>query len=150
MSMNIKTDMCVDDEPSRRGCIKTLLRMSGLRPTRQRVELADRIFGRGRHLTAEDLHSEVHASGQEMSLATVYNTLHQFQSSGLIRELSFKGTRAVFDTDTSGHHHFYILDDDKIIDMEPGAVSVTDVKSVPEGYEVAKIEIVVSLRKVEI
>lgn len=149
MSQNVMTDLCVDDEPSRRDCIKTLLRMSGLRPTRQRVELANRIFGRGRHLTAEDLHSEVRAADQEMSLATVYNTLHQFQSTGLIRELSFKGTRAVFDTDTSGHHHFYLVDDDKIIDMEPGAVSVTEVQSVPEGYEVSKIEIVVSLRKLQ-
>lgn len=136
-----------ESEQSRRSCLTTLLRISGLRPTRQRIELADRLFGRDRHLTAERLHTEVRESGQDMSLATVYNTLHQFQSGGLIRELSFKGPRAVFDTDTSGHHHFYMLDHDKIVDMEPGAVTVSEIKSIPEGYEVAKVEVVVSLRK---
>src|SRR5262245_7982586 len=84
------------------------LRKAGLRPTRQRLALAQLLFGRGdRHVTAEGLHEEAVGAGMPVSLATVYNTMHQFTAAGLLREVTVDGTRTYFDTNTGDHHHFY-------------------------------------------
>src|SRR5512139_1168978 len=80
------------------------LRSAGLRPTRQRVLLAELLFSKGdRHVSAEMLHSEVIGVGEQVSLATVYNTLHQFTDAGLLRELAIDGSKAFFDTNVSNH-----------------------------------------------
>lgn len=134
-------------EPSRRACLAATLRMAGLRPTRQRLDLASRLFGRDRHVTAEALHQEAAAYGQEMSLATVYNTLRQFQSSGLVRELAVEGMRSVFDTDTSRHHHFYLEEEARILDIPAASLAVSDLPGIPDGYEVSRVEVVVRLRR---
>ena len=87
--------------------IETRLRHSGLRPTRQRVALADLLFAKGdRHLTVEELHEEAVTAGVPVSLATVYNTLHQFTEAGLLREVAVDGSKTYFDTNTDDHHHF--------------------------------------------
>lgn len=134
-------------EPSRRACLATVLRMSGMRPTRQRLDLAEHLVGRDRHVSAEELYLEVSNAGQEMSLATVYNTLRQFQSSGLVRELAFEGMRSVFDTDTSRHHHFYFADEARIIDIPGDRLAVSALPGIPGGYEVDRVEVVVRLRR---
>lgn len=134
-------------EPSRRACLAAILRMTGIRPTRQRLDLADRLIGRDRHVTAEALYLEVSNAGQELSLATVYNTLRQFQSSGLVRELAFEGMRSVFDTDTSHHHHFYLTDEARIVDIPGEQPAIRDLPGVPQGYEVDRVEVVVRLRR---
>ncbi|MEE8438910.1 MAG: Fur family transcriptional regulator, partial [Micropepsaceae bacterium] len=86
----------------------TKLRAAGLRPTRQRLGLAALLFGaKDRHVSAEKLHEEASAAGIRVSLATVYNTLHQFTALGLLRELSVDGARTYFDTNMGDHHHFY-------------------------------------------
>ena len=88
---------------------RKLLRRAGLRPTRQRVALATLLFGNGdRHVTAEMLHEEAVRAGERVSLATVYNTLHQFKRAGLLREIAIGGQRAYFDTNTSNHNHFFV------------------------------------------
>src|ERR1700761_3175930 len=85
------------------------LRGAGLRPTRQRVALARLLFSTGdRHVTAEHLHGEAQANAIRVSLATVYNTLHQFTSAGLLREVVVEPGRSYFDTNTTDHHHFFI------------------------------------------
>ncbi|SFZ86841.1 Fur family transcriptional regulator, iron response regulator [Devosia enhydra] len=134
-------------EPSRRACLATILRMAGLRATRQRMDLADRLVGRDRHVTAETLYLEASAAGEDLSLATVYNTLRQFQGAGLVREIAVEGLRSVFDTDTSRHHHFYFADEDRIIDIPPGHLLVPDLPEGPEGYEVDRLDIIVRLRR---
>lgn len=136
-------------ESSRRACLTAILRMAGMRPTRQRLDLADRLIGRDRHVTAEELYVEAAAGGHELSLATVYNTLRQFQSSGLVRELAFEGMRSVFDTDTSRHHHFYLTEESRIIDIPADSLLVPDLPGVPDGYEVNRVEVVVRLRRKE-
>ncbi|MEQ8935098.1 MAG: Fur family transcriptional regulator [Amphiplicatus sp.] len=84
------------------------LRSVGLRPTRQRLALAKLLFdGRDRHLTAEKLHVEAQAAAIPVSLATVYNTLHQVTDAGLLREIAVDASRSYFDTNTSDHHHFF-------------------------------------------
>src|SRR4029453_3125411 len=88
--------------------VSKLLRQAGLRPTRQRVALALLLFGSGdRHVTAEMLHEEAVRSGERVSLATVYNPLHQFQRAGLLREIAIGGQRAYFVTKTSNPHPFF-------------------------------------------
>jgi Fur family iron response transcriptional regulator len=134
-------------ELSRRACLTAILRMAGLRPTRQRLDLANRLIGRDRHVTAEDLYVEATAGGQEMSLATVYNTLRQFQSSGLVRELAFDGMCSMFDTNTSSHHHFYLADESRILDIPADSLAVSDLPGIPDGYEVSRVEVVVRLRR---
>jgi Fur family transcriptional regulator, iron response regulator len=89
--------------------VSKLLRRAGLRPTRQRVALAALLFGNGdRHVTAEILHEEAVKAGERVSLATVYNTLHQFERAGLLREIAIGGQRAYFDTNISNHNHFFV------------------------------------------
>lgn len=122
--------------------------MCGLRPTRQRVGLASQIVGVERHFTAEELHREVVASGHELSLGTVYNTLQQFERMGLVRELVLEGMKAVYDSDTSRHHHFHVMDEDSIIDIPAGALVLRDLPPVPDGYEVNRVEVIVRLRRI--
>ncbi|RUM99325.1 transcriptional repressor [Pseudaminobacter arsenicus] len=124
------------------------VRDAGLRPTRQRVALANLIFAKGdRHLSAEELHEEAVSAGVPVSLATVYNALHQFTEAGLLRILAVEGSRTYFDTNTSDHHHFFIEGENKIFDIESGPVTVLDLPEPPEGMEIANVDVVVRLRR---
>ena len=128
--------------------IATRLRQAGLRPTRQRCSLAALLFGQGdRHVSAEALHEEAVKSGVRVSLATIYNTLHQFQQSGLLRELAIDGQRSYFDTNTSNHNHFYIEDLGQLIDIPGSTVRVDGVPQPPEGMRISHIDVVVRLVK---
>lgn len=133
---------------ARRACITALLRSADLRPTRQRIALAHLLFGgEDRHVTAELLHEEVSKSGERISLATVYNTLHQFQRAGLIRELAIDGAKTYFDTNTSNHNHFYIEQDGEVIDIPSQGLSVEGVPEPPAGMRISHIDVVVRLVK---
>ena len=128
--------------------IRQKLSEAGLRPTRQRVALAELLFAKGdRHLAAEDLHLEAIESGVPVSLATVYNTLHQFTDAGMLRILSVEGSRTYFDTNTSDHHHFYIEDDARVVDVPVSDLRVENLPEPPEGLEVANIDVVIRLRR---
>ena len=86
-----------------------MLRQVGLRPTRQRMALGWILFGKGdRHLTAEVLYEEATRAKVPVSLATIYNTLHQFTEVGLLRQVAVDGSKAYFDTNASAHHHFFV------------------------------------------
>ncbi|HIM76747.1 MAG TPA: transcriptional repressor, partial [Rhodospirillales bacterium] len=96
------------------------LRGAGLRPTRQRLALAKMLLeGPDRHVTAEILHAEAQAASIRVSLATVYNTLHQFTAAGLLREIVVDSQRSYFDTNTSDHHHFFFEGSNRLDDI-PG------------------------------
>ena len=91
--------------------LRAKLRRSGLRPTRQRVALGWLLFAKGdRHITAEKLYDEASGARVPVSLATVYNTLHQFTEAGLLREIAVDGSKTYFDTNLSDHHHFLVED----------------------------------------
>ena len=123
------------------------VRDAGLRPTRQRVALADLLFAKGdRHLSAEELHEEALAAGVPVSLATVYNALHQFTDAGLLRILAVEGAKTYFDTNTSDHHHFFVEGENKVFDIMSGPVTVTNLPEPPEGMEIVNVDIVVRLR----
>jgi len=129
--------------------IRRKLQTAGLRPTRQRVALAELLFAKGdRHLAAEDLHGEAVVSGVAVSLATVYNTLHQFTDAGMLRILSVEGSRTYFDTNTSDHHHFYMEEDGEVVDVPVSTqLKVENLPEPPEGMEVANIDVVIRLRR---
>jgi Fur family transcriptional regulator, iron response regulator len=130
--------------------IETKLRDAGLRPTRQRIDLALILFGNGdRHVTAEELHGEACANNVSVSLATVYNTLKQFTECGLLREVAIEGTRAYFDTKVSDHQHFFFEDNGELIDLEPGHEVVVSVPKLPEGTRIARVDVLIRLEKVK-
>ncbi len=123
-----------------------LLRMTGLRPTRQRVALAELLFGRGdRHFTAEMVHAEAVKNGVPVSLATVYNTLHQFVEAGLLREVAIEGSKTYFDTKISNHFHFFFEKDGTLVDIEPANIKVENLPKPPEGMEITRIDVLVRL-----
>jgi Fur family iron response transcriptional regulator len=122
------------------------IRSAGLRPTRQRLALAKLLFGgEDRHVTAETLHLEAQSEKVKVSLATVYNTLHQFTSAGLLREISVDGSRSYFDTNTGHHHHFYYEKDGKLRDIPDGVISIDKLPSAPEGTKIKSVDVVVTI-----
>jgi Fur family iron response transcriptional regulator len=123
-----------------------MLRQSGLRPTRQRLALGRLLFGSGdRHVTAEQLHAEVSALGEHVSLATVYNTLHQFKKAGLVRELAIEGSKAYFDTNTSNHNHFLLESSGELMDIPGDAIRVEGLPQPPDGMKITHVDVVVRL-----
>ena len=123
------------------------LRGVGLRPTRQRIALASLLFcGGDRHFTAEQLHAEAVAADTRVSLATVYNTLHQFVDAGLLREVSVAQGRSWFDTNTGSHHHFYHVDRGELRDIPGCGVRVAALPIAPEGTCIERIDVVVRVR----
>jgi len=134
--------------PSRKPCLTAVLRMAGLRPTRQRVALAELLFaGPHRHVSAEQLHGEAGSLNVNVSLATIYNTLHQFQQAGLLREVAVDASRSYFDTDTSDHHHFYLEDEQRMIDIPPDSIVIQSLPEPPRGMVVTHVDVVVRVKK---
>ena len=121
-----------------------LLHNAGLRPTRQRMALARLLFDEdNRHVTAEDLHRDAKKANIPVSLATVYNTLHQFTSAGLLREMVVEPGRAYFDTNLTSHHHFFFEDTGKIEDIPDNQVSVSQLPKIPKGTALNRVDVVV-------
>ena len=129
--------------------VREKLRQVGLRPTRQRVSLAWLLFGKGnRHITAEMLYEEALHARVPVSLATIYNTLHQFTEVGLLRQLMVDGTKAYFDTNPEEHHHFYVEDEQRLLDL-PADVVQPLISIAPEGYEVSNVELLVRINRTQ-
>lgn len=127
--------------------LRERLREAGLRPTRQRIALARLLYGRGnRHVSAEGLHEEAVSARVPVSLATVYNTLHQFTQAGLLREIAVDGTKTYFDTNTSDHHHFFNEVDGCVSDIPAARLSLGSIPEPPEGMEISRVDVVVRIR----
>ena len=125
------------------------LRAAGLRPTRQRMELAAHLFrGHDRHVTAESLHDEVAEAGIKVSLATVYNTLHQFTAAGLLRQVVVDAARGYFDTNTGDHQHFFLEEEGSLIDIPGEAITVEGVPAAPAGMTVDRVDVVVRVKRI--
>jgi Fur family iron response transcriptional regulator len=124
------------------------LRQAGLRPTRQRVELAGLLFcDQDCHVTAESLHDEVSKAGLKVSLATVYNTLHQFTEAGLLRQVIVDAARSYFDTNTGDHQHFFLEKEGLLIDIPGDTIAVAGVPNPPAGLSVDRVDVVVRVRR---
>src|SRR3954453_20912270 len=128
--------------------VKSMLRDVGLRPTRQRMALGWILFAKGdRHLTAEMLYEEATKAKVPVSAPTVYNTLHQFTDVGLLRQVAVDGSQAYFDTKVSNHHHFFVEGENALVDIPNAEVMLDRLPHARDGYEVARVDVVVRLRK---
>jgi Fur family iron response transcriptional regulator len=124
------------------------LRHAGLRPTRQRVELAGLLFNDSdRHVTAESLHDDITKAGVKVSLATVYNTLHQFTEAGLLRQVIVDAARSYFDTNTGDHQHFFLEKEGLLIDIPGETIAVAGVPTPPPGLAVERVDVVVRVKR---
>jgi Fur family iron response transcriptional regulator len=128
---------------------KTWLIKADLRPTRQRLALAALLVGDGqdRHVTAEGLHDAVLSTGDRVSLATVYNTLKAFCDAGLMQEVTVDGSRSYFDTRMDDHPHFHFEDSGRLTDAPAAKLEIRALPDVPDGYEIAKLDVVIRLRR---
>jgi Fur family iron response transcriptional regulator len=121
-----------------------LLRAAKLRPTRQRLALARMLFDKGdRHVTAEQLHGEAQAASVRVSLATVYNTLHQFIAAGLLREVVVDPGRSYFDTNVSDHHHFFHEETGRLQDIPGERLGVAELPAPPAGTQIRRVDVII-------
>ncbi len=137
------SDMTAEHDRPYAGALAQLKRV-GLRPTRQRMALAKLLFDAGdHHTTAEQLHAAARKAGVSVSLATVYNTLHQFTEAGLLREVVVEAGRSYFDTNTRPHHHFFHEARGELIDIPEDSVAVNLLPDPPEGTEISQVDVIV-------
>ncbi len=125
------------------------LSSAGLRPTRQRVALAELLVGDGnhRHVTAESLFESAKNQGAAVSLATVYNTLRAFCEAGVLQEITVDGSKSYFDTNTHDHPHFYHENEGRLSDAPSEDLVIQQLPDAPEGFEIASVDVVIRLRK---
>ena len=122
------------------------LKEAGLRLTKQRIALGRLLFdGEDRHVTAESFHAEALREGVSVSLATIYNTLHQLTEAGLLRQVIVDGGKTYFDTNTSDHHHFYLECDGDLRDIPCGSIEVSGLPMTPDGTKVERVDVIVRL-----
>ena len=122
---------------------------AGLRPTRQRLALAELLVGDGRHrhVAAESLFEAARDSGVAVSLATVYNTLRAFCGAGVLQEITVDGSKSYFDTNTHDHPHFYWEDEARLSDAPPDQLEIARLPQAPDGVEIASVDVVIRLRR---
>lgn len=126
------------------------LQGAGLRPTRQRLALAELLVGDGcdRHVTAESLHAAARQSGDVVSLATVYNTLRAFCSAGLMSEIPMDGNKSYFDTRVDEHPHYYWEESGALTDAPKEDLRFASLPPIPDGMEITSVDVVIRMRKV--
>src|SRR3954469_19413628 len=123
------------------------LRAAGLRPTRQRLALAKLLFAQGhRHVTAEALFREAKEHRVDVSLATIYNALHDFTEKALLREISIDSSRSYFDTNVGDHHHFYFERSGKLMDIPAERIALTNLPDAPGGAEIARVDVIIRVK----
>lgn len=128
--------------------LRKRLRAARLRPTRQRVTLGWLLFAKGdRHVTADMLFEEARAAKAAVSMATIYNTLHQFTRAGLLREIVVEGSRAFFDTNPLPHAHFLFEETGALVDIPVGDLKLVHPPKPPDGYEIDRVEMIIRVKR---
>ncbi|MCV0423855.1 MAG: transcriptional repressor [Roseibium sp.] len=137
-----KTDICDNSNDT----ITKRLRAAGLRPTVQRRTVAENLLcGPHQHVDASKLFETISGNGGRISLATIYNTLNDFERVGLLRRIAISGERTWFDTDTGDHRHYYIPDEDRVFDCPSSALVIDVTPRAPSGYRIEKVDVVIHL-----
>ena len=124
------------------------LRASGLRPTKQRLAICKVLFSRKEtfHFTMEQLKKIIEKNAKKkISVATLYNTVHVFKEKGYLKEISLKGNKTFFDTNTKHHHHFYDENISRLVDIEDKNISVNYLPKIPSGKKIKSIEVLVKI-----
>ena len=125
------------------------LRSSGLRPTKQRVEIAKFLFEREKtfHFTVESLNKLLtKKSDSKIALATIYNTVHAFKTAGHLSEVEVRGNKTYFDTNVSNHHHFYDSDTSELIDIKANDIIIQKIPKAPNGKKIKNVEVFINLK----
>lgn len=137
-----------DSYPADAESVRDRLKEAGLRPTKQRIELAALLWSQGcRHVTAEKLHRESAEANIKVSLATIYNTLHQFTSCNLLREVVVERGCSYFDTNVHPHHHFLFTDTGELSDIPHDHVQVQNLPTPPAGMKVSGVDVIIRVEK---
>ncbi len=124
------------------------LRNSGLRPTKQRLQICEVLFDTEKtfHFTINDLANKIKKQlNNKISLATVYNTVHAFEKKGYLKQIPINSNQTYFDTNVSDHHHFYDLKDEKLIDLETSEVGPIKILKQIDGKKIKSVEVLVKL-----
>ena len=124
------------------------LRNSGLRPTKQRLQICEVLFDTERtfHFTVNDLVKKINKQlNNKISLATVYNTVHAFERKGYLKQIPINSSQTYFDTNISDHHHFYDLKEEKLIDLKNSDVGPINIKKKINGKKIKSVEVLVKL-----
>ena len=124
------------------------LRNSGLRPTKQRLQICEVLFDTEKtfHFTINDLVKIINEKlNNKISLATVYNTVHAFEKKGYLKQIPINSNQTYFDTNISDHHHFYDLKEEKLIDLENSDVGPINILRKIEGKKIKSVEVLVKL-----
>ena len=124
------------------------LRKSGLRPTKQRLQICEVLFDTEKtfHFTINDLVKIINEKlNNKISLATVYNTVHAFEKKGYLKQIPINSNQTYFDTNISDHHHFYDLKNEKLIDLENSDVGPINILKKIEGKKIKSVEVLVKL-----
>ena len=124
------------------------LRNSGLRPTKQRLQICEVLFNRDKtfHFTINELEQKIKKQiNSKISLATVYNTVHAFEKKGYLKQIPINSNQTYFDTNVSDHHHFYDLKDGRLIDLENSDVGPINILKKVDGKKIKSIEVLVKL-----
>ena len=125
------------------------LRSSGLRPTKQRVEIAKFLFDREKtiHFTVESLNKLLTKKiTTKISLATIYNTVHAFKTAGHLSEVEVRGNKTYFDTNVSNHHHFYDSETSELIDIDANDIIIQKLPKAPNGKKIKNVEVFINLK----
>ena len=125
------------------------LRSSGLRPTKQRVEIAKFLFEREKtfHFTVESLNKLLaKKTNFKFALATIYNTVHAFKNAGHLSEVEVRGNKTYFDTNVSNHHHFYDSETSELIDIDANEVVIQKIPKAPNGKKIKNVEVFINLK----
>ena len=124
------------------------LRNSGLRPTKQRLQICELLFDTEKtfHFTINELDQKIKDKiNNKISLATIYNTVHAFEKKGYLKQIPINSNQTYFDTNVTDHHHFYNLEDGKLIDLENSDVGPINIKKKINGKKIKSIEVLVKL-----
>ena len=128
------------------------LRTSGLRPTRQRIDICKMLFDRKDtfHFTIDKLKKIIDKGNKKkISIATLYNTVHTFKEKGYLKEISLKGDKTFFDTNTKHHHHFYDEDMSQLVDIEDKNVSINYLPKLPSGKKIRSVDVIVKIEDIK-
>jgi Fur family transcriptional regulator, iron response regulator len=127
--------------------VADLLKSVGINPTQQRLEIAQILFTRRQHLSADQVMSIVNAQNEVASKATIYNTLGLFASKGLLREVIVDPSKVFYDSNILAHHHFFNIDTGALIDIDPNDVVVEKLPALPEGTQADGVDVIIRIRQ---
>ena len=136
----------VHNWPLDRDAVVSLLQEYKIQPTQQRLQIAQIMFARAQHLSADQVLKQVNVEDSSVSKATVYNTLGLFAREGLIREVFIDPNRVFYDSNTQPHHHFFNTDTGVLSDIDSEQVMVSALPELPEGTEAEAVEVIVRVR----